>query len=208
MMAETMRCERCGGHSPADAHFCIDCGASFALATTGPTTRLAGIACPNCKTNNPEQARFCVVCGRNLVPEAMPPRPVAAPPLGPRRAPQQSYPRVDARPAPVHVDPAARPVQRVPAHNHQSGALVFLVGLFILVATHTLWPGILLLVGVYSLVSASNRERMDKGLIGMIWWGGLAFLFSTGMFWPGIFMLILLSAMVGNWGRPHGRRYW
>jgi Double zinc ribbon len=205
-----MRCERCGGHNPTDARFCIDCGASLALATTGPTTRLAGIACPNCKTKNPEQARFCVVCGRNLMPQVAPARPVAALPARPHTASQQSYPRVDALPAPLRVDPAAQPARRTrgPAHNYQSGALVFLIGLFILVATHTIWPGILLLVGLYSLIGSTNRGQRDKGLTSIIWWGGLAFLFATGRFWPGILLLVLLSAMLGKWGQPHGRRYW
>lgn len=207
-MTETMRCEHCGGHNPADARFCIDCGASLALATTGPTTRLAGIACPNCKTKNPEHARFCVVCGRSLLPQVVPARSAAAPTTSPRPTSQQSYPRVDARPAPVRVAPAAQPVQRAQPHSYQSGAIVFVIGFFILVATHSIWPGILLLIGLYSLISCTNRGQRDKGLISIIWWGGLAFLFASGMFWPGILVLMLLSGMVGKWGQPHGRRYW
>jgi len=203
-----MRCERCGGHNPADARFCIDCGASLVRATTGPTTRLAGITCPNCKTSNPEHARFCVVCGRNLLPQVAPTRPAAAPAASPRTAPQQSYPRVDAPLAPVRVAPAAQPARRAQGHSYQSGALVFLIGLFILVATHSIWPGILLLIGVYSLISCTNRGQRDKGLISIIWWGGMAFLFATGMFWPGIIVLMLLSGMVGRWGQPHGHRHW
>lgn len=208
-MAETTHCERCGGPNPHDARFCIDCGASLAPATTGPTTRLAGVACPVCGTENPEAARFCVVCGRGLVAGAPPPR-TAAPPR-PRLAPQQSFPRVQTPPAPTRMAPPsapAWPAQRTQPRKHQSGALIFVIGLFLLAASHTIWPGILLLVGIYSLVNASNHGRMDKALMSIIWWGGLAFLFSTGMFWPGIVLLVLLSAVAGNWTRPRSRRYW
>jgi hypothetical protein len=37
---ETLRCEGCGGTSPADAAFCIDCGRPLSTAATGPTRRL------------------------------------------------------------------------------------------------------------------------------------------------------------------------
>jgi len=39
-MEDTIRCQRCGGRSPADAAFCIECGAALAPAATGPTYRL------------------------------------------------------------------------------------------------------------------------------------------------------------------------
>ena len=48
IMAEKLGCERCGGESPADARFCIDCGAPLAPASTGATTRLPGMRCPDC----------------------------------------------------------------------------------------------------------------------------------------------------------------
>lgn len=196
-MAEIFRCERCHGENPADARFCIDCGAALTPATTGPTTRLAGVPCPGCKTANPANARFCVVCGRSLVAGAVPPpRPVPT-----RRPAQQSYPRVDVRPAPVPVSPARPPVYRGATRSHQNGALVFLIGLLLLLATHSIWPGILLLIGITSLVSQGNRGRPNQGLVSLIWWGGLAVLFATGMFWPGIIVLIVLSAMFGSRGR-------
>jgi ribosomal protein L40E len=39
-MEETLTCKRCGGNSPTDATFCIECGAPLAEPATGPTTRL------------------------------------------------------------------------------------------------------------------------------------------------------------------------
>jgi hypothetical protein len=199
-----MRCERCGGENPADARFCIDCGAALAPATTGPTTRLAGVPCPSCNSTNPENARFCVVCGRGLVAGAVS-RPRPAPT---RPAVQHNFPRVDAWPAPVQMGPAARPPHRSAAHNPQIGALVFLGGLLVLLLTRSIWPGILLLIGISSLVGQSNRGRLDKGLMSLVWWGGLALLFATGTFWPGILVLFFLSMMFGGGCRPHGRWHW
>src|SRR6266540_1707371 len=134
-MAETLICERCGGDNPAEARFCIDCGVALVSATTGPTTRLAGISCPACQTHNPEHARFCVVCGRSLAAGPAPqpqPRPQSARPAAPRAAPrptQQSYPRMatppslaPVRPTPPHA-PHARPQTQNPA------PFIFLIGL-------------------------------------------------------------------------------
>lgn len=202
-MAEALRCERCGGESPADARFCIDCGAPLVPAATGPTARLAGMRCPNCQTVNPENARFCVVCGHGLVAgTASRPRPTPVRPV-----PRQSYPRVDARPAPIPVRPAP-PAWHGAAHGQYVGMLVFLVGLLLLIATHRIWPGILLLIGISSLIGQTNRGRPEKGLAHLIWWGGLALLFATGLFWPGLLLLILLCAAISNWAGPSGWRYW
>lgn len=197
-MAESLRCEHCGGENPADARFCIDCAAALVPATTGPTTRLAGVACPSCGTANPEDARFCVVCGRGMVAGATP----RARPLPPRPAAQQSYPRVAARPTPVRVAPPVPPYHGG-ARGYQFGSLVFLAGLLLLLATHTIWPGILLLIGVSNLATQSNRGRPDKGLASLVWWGALALLFATGTFWPGILLLFLFSrALRPGWRHP------
>jgi uncharacterized protein len=91
-MVEKVGCTRCGIDNPADARFCIDCGASLAPATTGPTSRLAGRACPSCHTNNLENARFCAVCGQGLGDESAPVRPTPT-----RLEPQQPYARANAR---------------------------------------------------------------------------------------------------------------
>ena len=207
-MAETLRCERCGGESPADARFCIECGAGLAPPTTGPTTRLPGARCPGCGTSNPEHARFCVVCGRGLSAAAAP-RQAQAPATAPtpsrpaRSARRHSYPRVAAAPAPIQMAPA-RPR---PHHSGTLGAIVLLVGVLMLLGAHSIWPGILALIGISGLIRANNRGRPDKGLAQMIWWCGLALLFATGTFWPGILALILLNmALSGR--RGYGRWWW
>jgi hypothetical protein len=81
--------------------------------------------------------------------------------------------------------------------------VVFLIGLVALLASHTLWPGILLLIGLTSLVHHAARGRADKGLRVLLWLGGLTLLFTTGTFWPGILILFFISmAMGGARSRP------
>jgi hypothetical protein len=210
MMSDILRCDQCGGESPADGRFCIDCGAPLGSAATGPTTRLAGIACPSCNTNNPENARFCVLCGRGLAatpaqpraanaspaPKAAVPKPMSRP------APRYSHPRVATPPTLMPMRPAP-PVHRQSSQRHDPGAIVFLIGLVVLLANHAIWPGILLLVGFSSLVHQSAHGRPDKGMRALLWLGGLTLLFATGSFWPGIIILFIVNAMIG--GRRHSR---
>ena len=207
-MQETLHCDRCGGDSPTDARFCIDCGAPVGAATTGPTTRLAGIACPACATNNPEHARFCVVCGRAFGAASAPrPRPVApplAPPRPPRPAMQPNYPRVATPPTlmPGRQQPPAAPQHR--SGTGDPSAIVFVIGLVALLVSHAIWPGILILLGFTSLVHQSARGRTEQGLRALLWLGGLAVLFATRSFWPGILILIFISMALG---RGHSRHW-
>jgi Double zinc ribbon len=206
-MAETLHCDRCGGDSPADARFCIDCGAPVGAATTGPTTRLAGIACPSCNTNNPEHARFCVVCGRAFG-AAQPPRPrPTAPPTATRPPAHPSYPRMATPPTliPSHRLPPAPTRQRQGRHN-DPGAIVFVIGLVALLASHALWPGILLLLGFTNLVHQAARGRADRGMRALLWLGALTLLFATGTLWPGILILIFISMAMGGGRSRHW--YW
>lgn len=212
-MAETHHCERCGGDSPADARFCIDCGATLAPAATGDTTRLPGMRCPSCGTNNPDHARFCVVCGCGLVAGAAParrpapqPRPPAAPPHRPHSTRQHSYPRIDAPPVALPMAPLRPPAmrQRSVGPFRGNGPLIFAVGLFVLLMTGNIWPGILWLIGVSSFVGAAMHGRGDKALQALFWWGGLALLFATGTFWPGILLLMFIGMVLGGRGRGFG----
>ena len=212
-MAEILRCERCGGDNPADARFCIDCGATLVSATTGPTTRLAGISCPACQTHNPEHARFCVVCGRSFAagpaPQGAPqpqPRPQQARPAAQRVAPrssQQSYPRMATPPslAPVRPAPPRMPPARPQIQN--PAPFIFLIGLVVLLANGAIWPGILVLIGVSILISQVARGHPDKGMNALFWFGGITLLLATGAFWPGIVVLFLLNAILNGWGRSH-----
>jgi len=230
-MPEILHCDRCGGDSPTDARFCIDCGAPIGAATTGPTTRLTGIVCPACKTNNPEHARFCVVCGRAFGAAAPPqPRPAAGPaptrPVARPGYPRMPTPPTSAGPAPTR--PAARPsYPRMatpptllpsrpwpPAHppttkhrrqglGNDPGGVVFLIGLVALLASHTIWPGILLLLGLTNMVHQAARGRPDHGVRGLLWLGGLTLLFATGTFWPGILIIFFISMVLRG-----GPRHW
>ncbi len=148
-MPEILHCDRCGGDSPTDARFCIDCGAPIGAATTGPTTRLTGIVCRSCNTNNPEHARFCVVCGRAFG-AAMPPppRPAAPPAAAPaptRPAARPSYPRMATQPTLLPSRPWPPSHPPTTAHHRQGlgndpGGVVFLIGLVALLASNSAWP--------------------------------------------------------------------
>src|SRR5260221_10474977 len=139
-MSEILHCDRCGGDSPTDARFCIDCGAPISAATTGPTTRLSGIVCPSCNTNNPEHARFCVVCGRAF--GTATPRPAAPPAAAPaptRPSARPSYPRMATPPTLVPSRPWPPAHPPTSAHRRQGlgndpGGIVFLIGLVALLA--------------------------------------------------------------------------
>lgn len=204
-MAEHVQCTRCGGENPAEARFCIDCGATLISATTGPTTRLATIACPGCGASNPAEARFCVICGRTLgsVPMArpsMPPRPATHQAQRPAHPAQQSFPRTATPPTLTPFRPApprARPhIQR----GQNPAPLIFLIGVIVLIVNNMFWPGVLVLIGISMLIGQSSRGHFDKGMSGLFWLGGLALLFATGTFWPGIFVLLILSAVINNKG--------
>jgi hypothetical protein len=203
-MADTVRCKSCGEKNPADARFCIDCGASLIAATTGPTTKLGGLACPSCQANNPENARFCVVCGRDMgatAPKPAPARPTPSRPAAPPRPAPHIHPRMAAPPAPMPYRPAHPPHLR--PHGHWQGGnpgnWVFLIGLFLLLTSHHIWPGILVVIGISIFLNQAARGRLDRGLGALLWLGGLALLFTTGSFWPLIVMLLLLHGMMRGW---------
>jgi hypothetical protein len=198
-MPEILHCDRCGGDSPTDARFCIDCGAPVGAATTGPTTRLSGIVCPACATNNPEHARFCVVCGRAF--GAAAPPPAARAPTQPTARP--SYPRMATPPTLMPGQPLSpaqppNPTQRRPNAGNDPSGLVFVIGLVALLASHMIWPGILLLLGFTNLVHQAARGRADHGLRALLWLGGLTLLIATKTFWPGILLLIFISMALGK----------
>jgi len=53
----TKKCPKCGADVPADAKFCLNCGAKL----------VETITCPKCKAEVPKGAKFCPNCGANLV---------------------------------------------------------------------------------------------------------------------------------------------
>src|SRR5215208_5161710 len=52
-------CNSCGTANPAEAKFCMSCGAQLERR------------CPSCGTPAPEQAKFCMNCGSTLDPESV-----------------------------------------------------------------------------------------------------------------------------------------
>src|SRR5688500_1096928 len=71
-------CNTCGSATPAEAKFCMSCGAQFERV------------CPSCGTPAPPEAKFCMSCGTALDPAAAPaakqPAPAPAPAARPAPA--------------------------------------------------------------------------------------------------------------------------
>ncbi len=184
-------------------------GGALPYMYMSPPKEAAGIAerigfpmnCPRCDRTIPADAAFCIYCAALL-------RPAPA-----------SEPRMPATGATIRLSPAkvvapgrplpaaSQPAQmRGPArrrghgrHGDPSGML-FLVGLALLIATHSFWPGILILIGLSHYVKQSGRGRGGPALREMIFWGGLALLFATHMFWPGILVLLFVTSLLGQSG--------
>jgi membrane protease subunit (stomatin/prohibitin family) len=51
---DTTACPECNNALPANAKFCLECGASIAKK------------CPNCNTDIPPNGKFCPKCGQKL----------------------------------------------------------------------------------------------------------------------------------------------
>ncbi len=195
---ETIHCQQCGGESPSDARFCIECGADM-MAASGPTTRLAVERCPGCGFENPPKARFCAACGRSFSISGVLSRPA------------QVFLRIE----PVH-SPVAVVIPRQRTHSqHGSGkrrkgnsggisAIILLGGILVLMFTGSyFWPGILLVVAASILASKITSGHPEEGLMPVLWLGGLAFLFATNQMWPGILALIFLSMALKSGQRWH-----
>ena len=83
------------------------------------------------------------------------------------------------------------------------GGGLFLIGLAVLFFTGWWWPGILVLIGISSLVgSLAAGQPLWVGLQGSLWMFGIAALAATGWWWPGILVLVGLSAILGSIARP------
>lgn len=202
-----IHCPVCDAENPAGGRFCIECGAPLHAAAVGSTERLpdtpSGKQCAACGVNNPANASFCVNCGRALEAAVSVPRPfvTATPPII----------SVPLAPSPLAAVPQVRkPSPRTGRPNPAvwggiSGG-VFLIGLAALFATGFWWPGILVLLGVMSLLGATIGGEPRSGIIGAFWMIGLAVLFATGWWWPGILVLVGISAIAGAFFRNQHQR--
>ena len=197
------RCADCDAEIPAGGQFCIECGAPAGAPTaaTGATERLpeysGGPICAACGTRNPVGADFCVMCGTTLGG-----RPVAEPPLDPLPPPAPAAPIAPQPSSPRALRPRASRGQ-APFWGGVSGG-VFLISLALLFAFNWWWPGILVLLGLTSLVgSMAAGKSFWAGLQGAIWLLGIAVLAAFNWWWPGILVLAGVSAILGGVLRPH-----
>jgi ribosomal protein L40E len=199
-MAETslVTCRNCGGESPHDARFCIECGETLALAI-GPTTKLATPTCQSCGTENLPDASFCGICGRAM--QGVAPIPQAWPtPVGysvPQRAPA---PQVTARPASVEEPPfvpiAPQSITTAPRHQRRRNytgqrgglplaAVVALIGFGAVAILHAMsWPAIMLVLAAVFLVHQAEHGRAQHAIRTIAIVGMGAVLMSNPRFWP------------------------
>ncbi|HEY0607245.1 MAG TPA: zinc ribbon domain-containing protein [Herpetosiphonaceae bacterium] len=161
------------------------------------------MTCPTCNRSNPEDARFCIYCSTQLTPRVTEVQEAQSPAVGPTtRLPESS--------APIYTMPASVPnpapaIPHVPGHisrglrhgNEVAGAF-FLIGLGVLFLTGTLFPGILVLLGVTAFISQNGREHQNKGLAALIFFTGLAVLFWTNSIFPGILILFGIMALLNS----------
>jgi len=197
------RCSNCDAEIPEGGQFCIECGApaGAAPAATGATERLpeysGGPICATCGTRNPVGADYCVMCGRSLAS-----RPVAEPALDPLPSTPPAAPIAPQQASPRTLRPPMRQAH-APFWGGISGG-VFLIGLALLFAFNWWWPGILVLLGLTSLVgSFAAGKSFWAGLQGAIWLLGIAVLAAFNWWWPGILVLVGISAILGGMLRPH-----
>ena len=121
--------------------------------------------------------------------------------MAPRGAEAARRLRGAARPG-----PPSQPRLSLSVNRLRKGVIAGLViGLVALLASHTIWPGILLLLGLTNLVHQAARGRPDHGLRALLWLGGLTLLLATKTLWPGILILIFISMALGGGRSRHAR---
>ncbi|HEY0739530.1 MAG TPA: zinc ribbon domain-containing protein [Herpetosiphonaceae bacterium] len=161
------------------------------------------MTCPTCNRTNSEDARFCIYCSAQLTPRMTEVQDAQAPAIGPTtRLPETSVP-IYTMPASVPNPAPAIPhvpghISRGLRHGNEVAVAFFLIGLGILFLTGTLFPGILVLVGITAFISENGRGRKNKGLAALVFFTGLAVLFWTGTIFPGILILFGIMALLNS----------
>jgi hypothetical protein len=210
-------CPGCGGESPSDARFCIECGESFTSAT-GPTTRLATPTCASCGAENLPEANFCALCGRSMPGASTAAQPWPQQHTGPRTR-RRSVPVAAPRPVPAapayHPRPAAPPMQAAPQvarQSHRCGkqgsispaGLVLLVGIVALVVMKAFtWPLFLLVGAAAILVHHAERGRLSQGLKVVGMGAAIALVAANPQIWPVLLIAFIFAKILGK-----GRRVW
>lgn len=147
--------------------------------------------CPACQRAIPDDARFCIFCAAPVAPAEPEPRAATGPtrrldPASPYRLPEA---------APTEAAAPAATISRR-ASGLPSGSALFLIGLFVLLATGWIWPWILALIGLSGFANETARGRRHAAWQSLIFFGGLALLFAVNWFWPGILLWLGLMALI------------
>ena len=195
-MEQTVRCHGCAAENPADAGFCIECGAALGPVSTGPTVKLSGKVCWSCGAVCPNDTLFCTRCGQTIQGQPMPqPQPApprwTPPPTRPWSQPRRHiHPRIHTSASPVRLQRTQPPQPPQPVRSNQSLILLLaLIGIVMLGVTHTVWPAVMLIMLGIALLS-EHRGKPVFTVNGLLLLVCLLVGFSTG-FWP-IFFLFLL----------------
>jgi hypothetical protein len=169
-MDETLRCNVCGGRSPADSAFCIECGQPLAHAITGPTKQLD---------------------------EAPPPPSVYTRPASPA-PPVAPAPPITVWP-PAHHAPLPPARRRAAPGGDLLVPLLVGAGALSLLFAPRLAPMILVAIGVVGLLARGMLTRPDRVLPLLVLVGFLALLISGGkLFWPVLIGFFVLRAVLGG----------
>ena len=84
---------------------------------------------------------------------------------------------------------------------------VLLIGLGVLFLFDWFWPGILLLIGVVSLVNQWIKGRFASGLTSLLVLGGLTIAFSFNFDWAIVFPVVLIGlGVIGVANALRGRK--
>lgn len=152
--------------------------------------------CPNCARTNPEDAQFCIYCATSFGSSVTTAEPKPA--TGPTT-------RLDPAVVPAYILPAAAPVVQpqtsaqsmAPARsfNKESIGAVWLIGLGILFLTRDFFPGILVLIGITSYLSANAHGRSAAALQPLMFFVGLAAIFWIGFSIPLVLLWLGLMAL-------------
>lgn len=175
-----MTCPTCGADLPADAQFCIECGAALPRpANTGATVALPRegevvVRCAACGAASPVGAAYCIGCGTRLAGGARAAR---------RRARGGS-----------------------PGAAGALSAAILLGGLALLMLLKLpLWPLLLIVVGLAAFVHLAARGRAATGVGAALWLFAVVFLVRVPrLLVPGLIALALI-AIVSRLGRRRWR---
>ncbi|HEU5091028.1 MAG TPA: zinc ribbon domain-containing protein [Roseiflexaceae bacterium] len=200
-MQATAKCSTCGGRSPADALFCIECGESLSSAT-GVTTRLSPATCRACGAERNSSGNFCSMCGQPFeepVAAGLPWPAAQTPPHTRGGAPRPgtpvaSYPRVQN---------ATPPAGTRPARGNKSGfslaGAILIVGIAVLVLFKLIsLPLILTLAALAFFVHQAEHGRAEQALRTLLAVGALIFVLANPKFWPALLLVFIGMKILGR----------